>query len=314
MKDFLKYFGSAFLLFGCIGLVTGWGDRLQRARQLLYAETVVVKCDDLCDQGRFVMRFECPDHYTYFHSIDNGQGWFAADIQGRDARLRYSQTVFEKPSSRHLEYAAFASAFLGAPASYINLRGVFEASKKEGFFSVNQLKKTVFGLLGAVSGHSAGRWLGARIGSGCESDIGLEALRDPKGWLMIETDRLYLNSFELVSLQDAKLNAVSGINMNRMADGPIKLCNTGLYQQLEAMKQFARLTGINPQSSHFETLERLAVEHRQIQASDAYAELNKMARVRQFPDQFANNPVWVERLGYSDARWNRLCQELEEAL
>jgi len=297
----LKVFLPIFLFFMVVGAVAGFGHRLDTVQDYLIAEA------DVRLQGeRYVFQFTCDaNNSVYVYSVDENKGKYLADLS---VLLALKETELELPAERLEEYRNLISALLGGAVGGVNLKSVLK--KPAAGWSWKWVKKTIIGVVGSVSGYSAGYYLGARYDTGCESSLVASALNDEEVMFNVEYAQLVVGLFQLKNLQGAALSQ-TGNAIYEWDKDPAFMCSPPLLAAKEQVDVLVEEDFKDLRSEEFLLIDRVTAMHNKIASTAAYKTLTD-AQVYKHAEQFDqfedSDSVVGERIRESRQKWDQACE------
>jgi hypothetical protein len=313
MEDFFKYFIPAFLLFSGVGIVSGWNYRKDTTIKKIYKNIEVLR-----DDQYYYFSVNCKERLYYRYSVNDNKGKFTEE--SLNTALNYLSTSLGKPTKRHMEYVTKLSAFLGGPTAGYTIKSILQKSSKPMKISVrkqilNWSKKTIYGIIGGITGYNLGRWIGSHYSTNCDSDLAIECLRDDDMWKKIEKQRLALTIIEMQTIDGARFSKISGRNVQPLKDDPITLCDSTFNESLNKLLNSIRETNIDPTSEHFLLLDEFKKTHNRVKSSDAYNELVRMIPFRILAMRQSGELENILKTGrYSEENWQNNCEQLRKII
>lgn len=300
MRDFLNVFVPAFLLFAVIGGIAGCAKRYERAKTKVY-RTLEVRFEEGSGEAVLVSACEEPRGVRFRHRVDAD----ATDPLSSLDRLLELQTTSLGPASlRHMELAGLLGGFLGGATGGFRLKDVLKQPATKGW------KKTIWGLVGAITGYAVGYLAVSNFATGCDSRFMSRLRDDREAWIAFERMKLALSFKELQSLEGAWLDEETGRPMAKVDRDPVFRCaERGLAEWRELARETLGRKIENPVSQDFRALDVLKSFHDRLCQTTAYETLVKLRHLKEADVEV---PDGIRELGYSKEAWDKACAELAE--
>lgn len=304
----MRFFVPAFLLFAGVGIVSGWGHREETARKNLYRNIVPRN-----EGQQYFLRVQCKDQYAFENNVDTQVGKFINREQSINEALKLGSM---KPSGRHVGYASLLGAFLGGPAGGITASSLLKDVKKTKFWSLKQLKKTLFGIVGSISGFALGNWISSTYDTKCSSDKAKGLLDDKEMWKKFERAWIVATIKEIQTLVGARFTEITGRNVYPLNDDPITLCNIVANDKVNSLIENVREISRDFISEDFSTVVSFKKKHDRIKQIPAYHNLIRLLPYRITFKKYGKKKFELifEKMGYSNEIWESLCQQLREII
>ncbi len=310
---FLKCFLPAFCLFFVLGAVAGWGDRKEIAAVKLYGLTKAkLNKQEQC----YYLVAKCDDEKVIRYSVDNNTCHIDYENSSLENGIRALEaSSIGKPSKRHMKYINMMSSFIGGPTAGITYAKFFKASSgKRKFWTVSNLRKHIYAIIGAITGYTVGNHLGKNYDTNFDSELISEIIKDKEMWRNFEKKRLCATLKEIQAREGAKFRSITALNVYPHKDDPIVKCVPTFNDNVNRYIKMILQPEFDPTSKNFTFVCNLKEKHERLQNSAEYNELVRLISYGATTKRLTDHPALQERLGYSKERWDGLCRLLKESI
>lgn len=307
MKDILRYFLLAFLVFTIVGIVAGWSHRKEVAADKLYPLIETVDRD-----GRYYLQAQTDDYY-YLYSVDDNT--IEEFEESMALTAQYEQDVVNNTSKQHNQIVQTIGDMLGPTAgASLTLAQAVNAFKKPKFWSVQSFKKNVTLLIGSLSGYFVGEWIGKNFRTSPGSPLSNRLLsEDMVMWQRAEHLRLKATLMEIQTTKNALLFGRKNVGLT--GNDPVMLCNCNFSKLVEQKLQYLLRLGGDLGSGDFSEVYGLYHSYLLATESPSYQYIKKMEPVRAMAKRSAtSSSPTAQKLGYSPIKWVVNCSALCNSL
>ena len=172
------------------------------------------------------------------------------------------------------------------------------------------MRRTIVGVVGAITGYAAGHAVASRYDTDCDSTLVPELLDKTALWVGFENARVALTMRELASLEEARLSRDGNV-IFAWEEDPAFRCSTALRRAAAPLETYLTKTIDDQTSADFKLLDDIKTLHDRVVETPEYRTLLELRLYRAAADiSEAGEHLAVAR-GDAARRWDEACEALD---